>query len=133
MPQLDSSRYCGRKWPWLATRSHSDGSWRTIFPFREVVPYQRVVKRAPVTTEILISTIALALAAVSLGWNIYRDRVSIYARVKVGGKICVVVIPGQKVGPEEPPEYIVITAANHGPADTTLAPKYGTIFPDYTI
>ena len=55
------------------------------------------------------------------------------------------VIPGQKVGPEELPEYIVITAVNHGPADTTLsvievrlnkkpgAPEYGTIFPDYTI
>lgn len=96
--------------------------------------------------EILISMIAVGLAAVSLGWNIYRDLISKSARVKVTGMIAQIVAPGQKFGPEGPPEHIVISAVNHGPADTTLSvfnlrlkkasffekQKFATVLHDYT-
>lgn len=71
--------------------------------------------------EIHISLIAVGLAAVSLGWNIYRDLISKSARVKVTGRISQIVAAGQKFGPEGPPKQIVISVVNHGPGDTTLS------------
>ena len=41
MPQLDRSKMMRGKGPLLTTSGHSDGSWRTIFPFREVAPVGR--------------------------------------------------------------------------------------------
>ena len=96
--------------------------------------------------EILISVIAVALGAVSLGWNVYRDIISKSARVRVTGMIAQIVAAGGKFGPEGPPEHIVISAVNHGPGDTTLSvfslrlkkasffgkQKFATVLHDYT-
>ena len=102
-------------------------------------------RRELMATEILISTIAVSLAGIALGWNIYRDLVSKSARVKVSGMIAAIVSPGDEFGPEGPPERIVIVAVNHGPADVTLSvfslkkktgffgkPEFATVFPDHT-
>lgn len=55
--------------------------------------------------------------------------------------------PGQKFGQEGPPDHIVISAVNHGPADTTLSvielrlkkntwlfgkPQFATVLHDWT-
>ena len=70
-------------------------------------------RRTDDATEIFISTDrALVLAVLSLGWNIYRDLVSKYARVKSHGARYAVSgdTRTKKSDPEELPEYIVITA-----------------------
>lgn len=65
---------------------------------------------------LLISFVSLIIAAVSLGWNIYRD-VVLKANVKVSfgvGKI-------MKTEPSSgSPEYVIIGATNHGPGSVTL-------------
>lgn len=71
--------------------------------------------------QTLISVSALGLAALSLGWNIYRDVVSRTSRIKVYGMIASIVSAGDKLPPEGPPRRIVISVVNHGPADTTLS------------
>ena len=71
--------------------------------------------------QTFIRVIAVGLAALSLGWNIYRDLVSKTSRVKVFGMIALIVSPRENFGPEETPEHIVISAVNHGPEDTTLS------------
>ena len=94
---------------------------------------------------IFISVIAVGLAALSLGWNIYRDLVSKTSRVKVFGMIAEIVSLGDKFGPEGSPKKIVISAVNHGPTDTTLSgfslkkktrlfgkPKFLIVLHDYT-
>ena len=90
--------------------------------------------------------IAVALAAVSLGWKIYKEQIGNYSRVKVTGMIAHIVTNGQEMDPESPPGQIVISAVNHGPRDTTLSifslrikktsffgkQEYATVFCDHT-
>ena len=92
------------------------------------------------TEALILSGISIAVAGLSLGWNVYRDVISKSARVKVGGMIGPIVTPGvNKIGPM----HIVISAVNCGPAKTTLEcfwlkkdsffknPESATIFPDH--
>ncbi len=68
-------------------------------------------------TVLFISVLSLVTAALSLGWNIYRDIV-LKPRVRVTAIIGPILTPGvKKVGPT----YIGISAINHGPGTTTLS------------
>lgn len=69
----------------------------------------------------ILSMIAVTLAAVSLGWNIYKDLIGKYSRVRVTGMIANIVTYRQEVDPTRLPDQIVISAVNHGPGDTTLS------------
>lgn len=64
---------------------------------------------------ILISVVSAVIAAFSLGWNVYRDVVL---------KPKVVVTFGKKnifqAGMPPSPDYVGITAVNHGPGTVTL-------------
>lgn len=91
----------------------------------------------------IISTFSLFVAALALGWNIYRD-VILKARIKVDIGVNVLISPGI----EGKPKYIVLTITNFGPGDINLsmiqmkyAPlwrrilrkaKYAIIIHDYT-
>ena len=96
--------------------------------------------------QIHISIFAIVLASISLGWNIYRDLISRTSRVIVSGKIALIMSPLDSQAPSESLRKIVITAVNHGPADTTLTgfnlkirknqffarQQSATVFCDYT-
>ena len=64
---------------------------------------------------ILISIFSVILAAISLGWNIYRD---VVLKPKVVVDFAVKNIVG--TGIEVSPDYIGITATNHGPGPVNL-------------
>ncbi len=64
---------------------------------------------------ILISIASACIAAFSLGWNIYRD-VILKARLKVTFSIKNIYMKGAPPGPD----YIGISATNHGPGPVIL-------------
>jgi len=64
----------------------------------------------------IISTFSLFVAALALGWNIYRD-VIFKARIKVDIGVNVLISPGI----EGKPKYIVLTITNFGPGDINLS------------
>ena len=68
--------------------------------------------------ETINSTIALALAVFTLGWNVSRDVVN-RNRVRVIGMVGLSVGPGDKI-PKDP-SHIVIAAVNRGPSPNTLS------------
>ena len=92
---------------------------------------------------IVISIFSVAIAGLSLGWNIYRDIV-LKAKIKISFGIRTIV----QHGVEERPEYVIITATNHGPGSAKLSmvqmknsswwrwlfrkEKYAVIIHDYT-
>ncbi|MFH0772572.1 MAG: hypothetical protein V1933_08140 [Candidatus Omnitrophota bacterium] len=63
-----------------------------------------------------VSIISLFLAALSLGWNIYRDIV-LKPRVKISFGVRTLVHPSI----EGRPEYLVISATNFGPGNINLS------------
>jgi len=64
---------------------------------------------------IIISVFSLLVAAFSLGWNVYRD-VLLKARIKVSIGIKNIYFDGAPPSPE----YIGISATNHGPGKVIL-------------
>ena len=66
---------------------------------------------------IFISALSLAMAGLSLGWNIYRDIV-LKPRVRVTAIIGPIIAAGVKGAG---PTYICINAVNCGPGNTTLS------------
>ena len=92
---------------------------------------------------IIISIFSVAIAGLSLGWNIYRDIV-LKAKIKMSFGIRTIVQHGIK----DRLEYVIITATNHGPGSVKLSmvqmknsswwrwlfrkEKYAVIIHDYT-
>ena len=76
------------------------------------------------TAEIalIISIVSALIAMLSLGWNIYRD-IILKAKVRIDFGIKMIV---QYLNPDRP-EYIIITATNHGPGAVTLSMVYAKI------
>ncbi len=67
-------------------------------------------------TALSISIFSVAIAALSLGWNIYRD-VILKAKIKIGFGVRTIIQHGNP----ERPEYVNITATNHGPGAVNLS------------
>jgi len=65
---------------------------------------------------IIISIFSAIIAAFSLGWNIYRD-VVLKARINIGFGVRTLV---QQGNPDNP-QYVNITATNHGPGVVNLS------------
>ena len=63
-----------------------------------------------------ISIFSVLVAALSLGWNIYRD-VILKARVEIGFGVRTLMRPNQ----EQHPQYVMISATNHGPGVVSLS------------
>ncbi len=63
---------------------------------------------------VIISFVSLGMAALALGWNIYRD-VLLKARVQTMFSISSVVSVGKRSGP-----YLSLRATNHGPGPVTI-------------
>jgi len=92
---------------------------------------------------IFISLFSACIAAVSLGWNIYRDIV-LKAKVHIDFGIRTIIQHGN----DERPQYVIITATNHGPGVINLSmvqmkvtsffkwlfrkAKYAVVMHDYT-
>jgi hypothetical protein len=68
------------------------------------------------TIAIMISVFSTAVAATSLGWNIYRD-IILKARVHVNLAIKNIIQEGAPASPD----YIGIHATNHGPGTISLS------------
>jgi len=72
------------------------------------------------TTEqisLLISVLAIAIAGIALGWNVYRD-IILKARVKVSLQISDIIFPEPDTRPTE--TYISISATNFGPGKVKI-------------
>jgi hypothetical protein len=65
---------------------------------------------------IIISIISAAIAGLSLGWNIYRE-VVLKAKIKISFGIRTIIQYGNPVRPE----YVNISATNHGPGSVNLS------------
>jgi len=65
---------------------------------------------------IVISVFSVLVAAFSLGWNIYRD-VILKPRVRVDFGVRTIVQHGNP----HKPEYVILTATNHGPGVVILS------------
>lgn len=64
---------------------------------------------------VAISTLSFLVAAISLGWNIYRDVVlKARLRMRFGPRIIIT------VGSDERPEYLLLGATNHGPGSVKI-------------
>jgi hypothetical protein len=71
---------------------------------------------SPTEIAITISILSITIAAVSLGWNIYRDVI-----LKPRVKISVHQITLAQEGNPRRPKYVRIRATNFGPGVTTLS------------
>ena len=69
---------------------------------------------------IIISLFSIVLAALSLGWNIYRD-IILKPRVKVAVAAPITLV---QEGNPHSPKYLSIRATNFGPGVTTLSMVY---------
>lgn len=65
---------------------------------------------------IIVSIISAAIAGLSLGWNIYRD-VVLKAKIKIDFGVRVIIQHGNP----SKPEFVNITATNHGPGLVNLS------------
>jgi len=73
---------------------------------------------------IYISALSLVVAAVALGWNIYRD-VVLKAQLKVALDVVEVVTPG--LGSDG--TFVSLTGTNFGPGDLIVEKVWGTSVP----
>lgn len=64
-----------------------------------------------------ISVVSLLLASIALGWNVYRD-VILKARVRVKFNIVRIVPQGRSA--REVPQYLNLSATNHGPGSVRI-------------
>ena len=67
------------------------------------------------TVAIIISVFSVLLAALSLGWNVYRDVVlkpKVVVTIAIKNIVCAGMAPS--------PDYIGISATNHGPGSVKL-------------
>lgn len=92
---------------------------------------------------IIISSISILVAALALGWNIYRD-IILKAKVKVKFMLGFITNPAMK----KPLDRLILSATNFGPGKIRLTglllkessplkritrkPKYGILIHDYT-
>lgn len=65
---------------------------------------------------ILISILSACISAISLGWNVYRDIV-LKAKIIINFGVRTIVQEGN----QNRPQYVVISATNHGPGSVNLS------------
>lgn len=68
------------------------------------------------SVAILVSLISVGVAALSLGWNIYRDIVA-KPKVAIGFGVSEIIIPNLN----EKRDYISLSATNYGPGSVTIS------------
>jgi hypothetical protein len=71
----------------------------------------------PTWVSVAISLLAVVIAGLALGWNIYRD-VVLRARVQVSFGVARVVQAGRPLSAS--PQFIKISATNHGPGPVKI-------------
>lgn len=74
-----------------------------------------------------ISFLALFIAGIALGWNIYRD-VVLKARVRVAFAVVQIITPGAGAAGGGP-SYLRIKATNHGPGPVRIDSIHGMMAP----
>lgn len=72
-------------------------------------------------TALVVSVLSLIIAALAMGWNVYRD-VVLKPRLKVRVAVVQTIVPG--VGATG--KYVNVAGTNHGPGAITVQQVYGT-------
>ena len=68
------------------------------------------------SVAILVSLISIGVAALSLGWNIYRDIIA-KPKIAISFGVSTIIVPNL----DEEQEYISLSATNHGPGSVTIS------------